>query len=150
MEDHAGVKIHPPILAALHLGVALLLGWFLPISLPVWGAYVGWGATLFALIVALGGLRALLRAQTSPSPHAPTTSVVTTAVYRFSRNPIYLGYLLLVVGLPLIFGNGWGLIAAPVQVLLFNRLIIAHEEAYLARKFQNEYLNYKLQVRRWL
>ncbi len=64
----------------------------------------------------LGGLRQLIGAHTSPDPHTPTTSVVTTGVYQFTRNPIYLGYFCMTLGLPLIFGNVWGLVAAPVQV----------------------------------
>jgi protein-S-isoprenylcysteine O-methyltransferase Ste14 len=150
MEDHADVKIHPPVLAAFHLAAALLIGWLVPITLPAWSMYVGWIIVLLALIVAFSGLRALLAAQTSPNPHSPVTALVTERVYHLTRNPIYVGYLLLVIGFPLLIGNVWGVIAAFVQVPLFNRLVIAHEEEYLARKFGDEYLKYKSAVRRWI
>ena len=148
--DNANVRIHPPVLMLVHLAAAFLLGWLVPITLPQWVEFIGWGVVVFGLAAAFGGLRQLIRAHTSPDPHAPTTSVVTTGVYRFTRNPIYLGYFCMTFGLPLIFGNIWGLVAAPVQAYLFNRLIIQHEEAYLSGKFEQNYLDYKSKVRRWV
>ena len=61
-----------------------------------------------------------------------------------------MGFLCLLIGIPLIFGNYWGLILSPLQVILFNRLIIQREEAYLSAKFGVEYTEYKQKVRRWL
>lgn len=148
--DHTGVRIHPPVLMLIHLLTAFGLGWLIPLSPPAWAEYLGWGVVLLGLVVAFGGLRQLISAHTSPDPHAPTTSVVTTGVYRFTRNPIYLGFLCMVIGLPLIFGNPWGILVAPVQVYFFNRMIISREETYLEGKFGQEYLNYRSGVRRWL
>jgi protein-S-isoprenylcysteine O-methyltransferase Ste14 len=76
--------------------------------------------------------------------------VVTSGIYRFTRNPIYLGFLLAVIGLPLNSGFYWGIIVAPFYILLMNRLVIQHEEAYLTRKFGKAYTDYTSQVRRWL
>jgi len=148
--DNANVKVHPPVLMAIHLAAALLLGWLVPIALPQWVEYIGWAVVVFGLAAAFGGLRQLIGAHTSPDPHTPTTSVVSTGVYRFTRNPIYLGYFCMTLGLPLIFGNVWALVAAPVQVLLFNRFIITREESYLSGKFGQDYLDYKSKVRRWI
>ena len=148
--DNANVRIHPPVLMAIHLAAVFLLGWLVPITLPQWVEFIGWGVVVFGLVAAFSGLRQLIRAHTSPDPHAPTTSVVTTGVYRFTRNPIYLGYFCMTLGLPLIFGNVWGLVAAPVQAYLFNRLIITREESYLSGKFEQDYLDYKSKVRRWV
>jgi protein-S-isoprenylcysteine O-methyltransferase Ste14 len=151
-KDHADVKFHPPVLMGIHLAAALLLGWLVPLPLPVqvFVYSIGWIVVILGLAAAFGGLRQLIRAHTSPNPHAPTTSVVTTGVYRFTRNPIYIGYLCMLIGIPLVFGNYWGLALSPLQVVLFNRLIIRHEEAYLSGKFGAEYLDYKHKVRRWL
>jgi protein-S-isoprenylcysteine O-methyltransferase Ste14 len=150
--DNANVRVHPPVLMAIHLAAALLLGWLVPLPLPVPGfAYVaGSIVVILGLLVAFGALRQMIQAHTSPDPHAPTTSVVTTGIYRFTRNPIYVGYLCVLIGIPLIFGNYWGLVLSPLQVILFNRLIIQHEEAYLFGKFGQEYLDYKTRVRRWI
>jgi protein-S-isoprenylcysteine O-methyltransferase Ste14 len=148
--DNANVRIHPPVLMLIHLVAAFLLGWLVPINLPQWVEFIGWGVVAFGLVVAFGGLRQLIRAHTSPDPHASTTSVVTTGVYRFTRNPIYLGYFCMTLGLPLIFGNVWGLVVAPVQAYFFNRLIITREESYLSGKFGQDYSDYKSKVRRWV
>jgi protein-S-isoprenylcysteine O-methyltransferase Ste14 len=134
----------------LHLGAAILLGWILAIPLPGWAVYAGWIVIAAGIAFAFGGLRQLISAHTSPDPHAPTTTVVTTGIYRFTRNPVYMGFLCLVIGFPLIFGNLWGIFVAAIQVLLFNKLIIEREEAYLTQKFGQEYLDYKSRVRRWL
>jgi len=151
-KDITGVRIHPPVLMAIHLAAAFLLGWLVPLPLPASKAViaVGWVVTLLGLGFGYGGLRQLIQAHTSPNPHAPTTSVVTTGIYRFTCNPIYMGFLCLLIGIPLIFGNYWGLILSPLQVILFNRLIIQREEAYLSAKFGVEYTEYKQKVRRWL
>lgn len=149
-QDTASLKIHPPVLMLLHLGTAILLGWLLPISLPGWVAYAGWVVIAAGIIFAFGGLRQLISAHTSPDPQTPTTTVVTIGIYRFTRNPIYMGFLCLVIGFPLIFGSPWGILVGAIQVLLFNKLIIAREEAYLTQKFGQEYLDYKSRVRRWL
>jgi protein-S-isoprenylcysteine O-methyltransferase Ste14 len=148
--DNANVRIHPPVLMLIHLAAAFLLGWLVPITLPQWVEYVGWAVVVFGLAAAFGGLRQLIEAHTSPDPQTPTTSVVTTGVYRFTRNPIYLGYFCMTLGLPLIFGNIWGLVAGPIQAYLFNRFIITREESYLSGKFGQDYLDYKSSVRRWL
>jgi len=152
INDHAGVRIHPPVLMVIHLAAALLLGWLVPLPLPVPAYFyaTGWIVVILGLVSAFGGLRQLIQAHTSPDPHSPTTSVVRTGIYRFTRNPIYIGYLCVLIGIPLIFGNYWGLVLSPLQMILFNRLIIRHEEAYLSGKFGAEYLDYKQRVRRWL
>jgi protein-S-isoprenylcysteine O-methyltransferase Ste14 len=151
-KDHAGIRIHPPVLMVIHLAAALLLGWLVPMPLPVpvFVYATGWIVVILGLGVEFGGLRQLILAHTSPDPHAPTTRVVTTGVYRFTRNPIYVGYLCVLIGIPLIFGNYWGLVLSPLQVVLFNRLIIQREEAYLSVKFGTEYLEYTQKVKRWL
>jgi protein-S-isoprenylcysteine O-methyltransferase Ste14 len=151
-KDHADVKFHPPVLMAIHLAAALVLGWLVPLPLPVpkFVNVAGMTMVIVGLVAAFGALRQMIQAHTSPDPHSPTTSVVTTGVYRFTRNPIYVGYLCVLIGIPLIFGNYWGVILSPLQVILFNRLIIQHEEAYLSEKFGQEYLDYKARVWRWI
>jgi protein-S-isoprenylcysteine O-methyltransferase Ste14 len=75
---------------------------------------------------------------------------VSSGVYRFSRNPIYVGFLMMVVGLPLTSGFYWGIVLAPFYIMMMNRLVIQHEEAYLEKKFGKTYTSYTSQVRRWL
>jgi protein-S-isoprenylcysteine O-methyltransferase Ste14 len=61
-----------------------------------------------------------------------------------------LGFLLMVIGLPLNSGLVWGIVLAPLYMLLMTRLVIEKEEAYLEKKFRDQYVSYKSRVRRWL
>jgi len=76
--------------------------------------------------------------------------LVTSGIYRFTQNPIYPGFLLMVVGLPLNSGLYWGIVLAPFYMMTMTRLVIDHEEIYLEKKFRNQYPGYKSRVRRWL
>jgi protein-S-isoprenylcysteine O-methyltransferase Ste14 len=75
---------------------------------------------------------------------------VTDGPYRLTRNPMYLGLLLLYIGVACWFGLVWPLLLAPVLVWVMGVSIIDREERYLARKFDDEYRRYKAHVRRWL
>ena len=151
-KDSSGVRIHPPVLMLFHLGLAFLLGWLIPLPLlSTTGTRIaGWVIVAAGFAFAFGALGELIRAHTSPDPHTPTTKVVTWGPYRFSRNPIYVGFSSLVIGVPLGLGNYWGILVLPLMIYLFQRWIIFREEVYLEKKFQQEYLDYKARVRRWL
>lgn len=152
LKDHANVKIHPPILTAIHIALAYAAKWTIPLPLVVPDILRNIG---FALVVVgfLCGVAAFVefrRARTTIDPHGSVTSIISSGVYRFTRNPIYLGFALMLIGLPLNSGSYWGLILAPVLILSFNNLVIQHEEAYLEKKFGDVYTGYKSRVRRWL
>lgn len=66
-------------------------------------------------------------ANTSPRPHEPTTAIVTSGVYSFTRNPIHLGIVLSAIGLPLAPENLWGLILLTLMIPAFNELVITQE-----------------------
>jgi protein-S-isoprenylcysteine O-methyltransferase Ste14 len=91
------------------------------------------------------------RAARTPVPgNKPTTVIVRTGPYRFSRNPIYLAFSLLQLGIA-IWINGLWLIATLFAALaVMACVVIPREEQYLERKFRGEYLDYKRSVRRWL
>jgi protein-S-isoprenylcysteine O-methyltransferase Ste14 len=151
-EDTAGVIAPPPLvfLAGLIVGFgleALLPGADLP-------ALVEWG--LGGLLV-LGGLGLLLwfntsfsRKGTAVEPWKPTTAIVTTGPYRFTRNPAYLGMALTYVGIALLSSALWVLVPLPFVLAVIDRGVIAREERYLERKFGEEYVSYKRTVRRWI
>ncbi|MCC6568788.1 MAG: isoprenylcysteine carboxylmethyltransferase family protein [Anaerolineales bacterium] len=71
-------------------------------------------------------------------------------MYRFTRNPIYLGMAFMLIGFPLAFGNVWGIPLVAAFIPLMNNLVIRHEEAYLEKKFGEACTGYKSRVRRWL
>ena len=151
-EDRPGVPIAPPLLFVLPILASLALEWLVPTSF-VHGAF-RWilGAVIVVAGIALniGGFVTQKRAGTHPIPFNPTTRIVAHGVYRFSGNPMYLGFALCTFGLAILVDSAWMLLALPIGLVLVDRIVITREERYLERKFGDEYLNYKRRARRWL
>jgi protein-S-isoprenylcysteine O-methyltransferase Ste14 len=151
-EDHPGVPIPPPLLFVLPIVASLALEWLFPTSF-VHGAF-RWlvGALIFVAGIALiaGGFITQKRAGTDPIPFNPSTSIVAHGIYRFTRNPMYLGFALCTFGLAVLVDSAWMLLAVPIGLILIDRIVITREERYLERKFGEEYLSYKRRVRRWI
>ena len=80
----------------------------------------------------------------------PVTAFVTTGPYRFTRNPIYLGFFLIYLGFTLLAGTLWGLIASPFLVWTITQAVIRAEEIYLDEKFGEQYKQYRSRVRQWI
>jgi protein-S-isoprenylcysteine O-methyltransferase Ste14 len=150
--DHADVKIHPPVLMLLHVGAAFLTNWLIPLPLAAPRGWETFGLALGFIGFLLGAAAAVEfgRAHTTLNPHGAVSKLVTTGIYRFTRNPIYLGFVLITVGVPLALNNFWGIAFTPLLVIFFNALVVRHEEAYLQKKFGDEYAGYKSRVRRWV
>jgi len=149
--DHPAINrnIHPPILALIFIGLALLLGWLIPIALPAFVEWIGLGLILIGLVLAFGAFNEFRKAHTTLDPHGSVKAFVTQGIYQFTRNPIYLGFLLMVIGFPLNSGSYSGLVVAPFFMVTMNRLVIEKEEAYLEKKFGEAYTGYRSRVRRW-
>ena len=149
--DHGpGVRLPPPVIAALVMGAAWLLDrvWTLQIGPPA----VALGGMVIFLAIGLAGwaVLALVKAGNDPRPDRPDAALVATGPYRRSRNPIYLGLLLGATGLALIWGTLWAWLGVAVLHGVLDRLVIAKEEAYLATRFGADYESYKGRVRRWM
>ncbi len=145
-------NIHPPFVALFYIVVAMVLQRFVPIPLevPAAGRYVGLGMTFIGFLLGVGAFIEFRKARTTLDPHGSVRALVTGGIYRFTRNPIYLGFLLMVIGLPLNSGIYWGIVAAPFFGTTMSRLVIEKEEAYLEKKFKEQYAGYRSRVRRWL
>jgi protein-S-isoprenylcysteine O-methyltransferase Ste14 len=152
LKDHANVKIHPPILTLIHIAAAYVAKWTVPnpFIVPTVLRNTGFVLVVFGFLLGVSAFVEFRKARTTINPHGSVTSILSSGVYRFTRNPIYLGFVLMLIGLPLNSGTYWGLVLAPVLILSFNSLVIQHEEAYLEKKFGGEYTGYKSRVRRWL
>lgn len=149
--DHGpGVPVPPPLLVAGTILVAWLLRRLLP--LPVMAPQPVPGDILFGLALALivWAGATMLRAGTDPRPDRPDAALVTTGPFRFSRNPFYLGFVLIAAGFALRWGDLWGWLAVAALLRMLDRLAIAREEAYLARRFGAAYRQYRAKVRRWI
>ena len=153
-QDHPTINrnVHPPIVALIFIVIALVLGRFVPISINVSVVLrnVGFALTFIGLLCGVGAFLEFRKARTTLDPHGSTKQLVTSGIYRFTRNPIYLGFLLMVIGFPLNAGFYSGIVVAPLFTLAMNRLVIEKEETYLEKKFKDVYTSYKSRVRRWL
>ena len=153
-QDHPNISpmVHPPVVALMFIVIAYFLGRFIPLpfSAPAILRYSGLALTFIGFLLGIGAFVEFRKARTTLNPHGSAKQLVTSGIYRFTRNPIYLGFLLMVSGIPLNSGLYSGLGLAPFYVLLIHRLIIQHEEAYLERKFGKAYTSYTSRVRRWL
>ena len=153
-QDRPGTSpiVHPPVVALIFVVIAHFLGEILPLpfSAPAVLRAVGLAMSLVGFLLGLAAFLEFRKARTTLDPHGAATELVTSGIYRYTRNPIYLGFLLLVMGLPLYSGLYWGLVLAPLYILLMDRLIIRHEEAYLERTFGHTYNRYTTRVRRWV
>lgn len=137
----------------LLLGIALQILW--PLSLQAYigfehSKYVGAPFMVLGALVILWSKRELEMHDQPSEPKATTTIIVQSGMFRFSRNPLYLGLLIAFCGLAFATDKLWWLILAPLAAALTHYLLIAPEETYLENKFGDEYLQYKRKVRRWI
>ncbi|GHA23157.1 methyltransferase family protein [Oceanisphaera arctica] len=144
----------PPAVVAL----AVLLMWLTAQQAAVWTLHF-YGQQLISVLLLLVGLGlmvlaagALYRANTTVLPFNPgkTCRLVTGGIFRYSRNPIYLGDLLLLLAWAVWLGNALSLLWLPLFIGYMNRVQIGAEERALTARFGAEYLDYCSRVRRWL
>jgi len=144
----SGVRIFPPAIHLVAIAIGFLLQWAVPIRIS--GLRIP-GFLLLAIALGLIVWTAILmsRAGTTPNPTRPTTALLIGGPFRFTRNPMYLAWELIVIGVGLAANAPWVMVMAVPAALLTRRLVIDKEERYLESKFGTEYLNYKSRVRRW-
>ena len=148
------LKIPPPALMLLFAvtmwllsvsapSLALALPWRIPVALILWGA---------GLAVALAALFEFRRAKTTVNPFTPeaTAAIVTSGIYRYSRNPMYVGLLLALIGWFVWLSHLLAFALLPIFVLYINRFQIEPEERALSAKFGGLFRDYRHSVRRWL
>ena len=148
------LRIPPPIVA-LVVGAGM---WFASRSaLPCEASLLVRGS-VFAAIALVGGAVALAgdvefkRARTTINPMRPekSTALVTSGIYRFTRNPMYVGLTLVVIGWAAFLCSAWALAGPVAFVLYIGRFQIVPEERALAARFGAAYADYMARVRRWL
>ncbi len=111
---------------------------------------LGWLLVLAAFALMLWAVMHFRRANTTVNPHGQPARLITGGPFRFSRNPIYLGDALLLVGLCLAFRALPALVLIPLFVWIINRRFIGPEEARLTAAFPQDYPEYASSTRRWL
>lgn len=147
-------RIPPPVYAVL----TALAMWALDSYVPIlqllaapWHRF-GLGLIALALLADLWSLWLFLRARTTPNPMKPQNSshLVTSGLYRYTRNPMYLGMLIMLVGWAIYLGSLSPWLMLPLFVWVINTQQILPEEAFLAQKFGASYQVYRQSVPRWL
>ena len=144
--------VRPPFVYLGSIGIGLLAHFFWPvqvlpasISVPIGVMFV-----LVAVALFISAVRTFRKAGTPVPGNRPTTIIVHTGPYRFSRNPIYLAFTLFQIGLAA-WVNSLGVLVTLVPALaLMVLVVVPREERYLETRFPSEYLPYKRAVRRWL
>lgn len=145
----------PPALVLLLVGLAMWPLQRLGPSLPLThGARVllAVGLLVAGVAVAAAGVVTFRRARTTVNPLHPeqVSSMVTSGIYRHSRNPMYLGMLLVLAAWAAWLASAPALLGLPVLVLYLNRFQILPEERVLAHRFGAQYTDYARRTRRWL
>lgn len=151
-KDIPNVIAPPPLIFLSGLLVGGFITWLFPVNfLPKsLAATAGIILIITGLTIISTAILQMRRAKTNVEPWKPTTAILDTGLYAVSRNPIYLGMILIYTGIGFLFDLIWFLPPLVAVLLTIHFGVILREEKYLERKFGDEYLNYKNRVRRWI
>ena len=142
----------PPVIGLLWLGVGLLFRWALafPAVVPRPWHLLGWALVGGGLSVPLVSVKRFRRAGTSPRPWETPTALVAAGLYRFTRNPMYLGMATALLGAAVLLRTP-EMLAVPIAFLFtLNATWVPYEESVLSTRFGAAYDDYRRRVRRWL
>ena len=151
--DGAAVRVPPPLTYLVAVVAGIGLQFVSPLSIGLAGsirAALALVVALLGLALLAGAMRLFRATDQDPKPWVATPEIISTGVYRFTRNPMYVGVGLLQAAIGIGLGNPWILLLAPVACVVVQFTAIRHEEAYLERKFGDAYRDYKKTVRRWV
>jgi protein-S-isoprenylcysteine O-methyltransferase Ste14 len=160
-QDHSGSdatqevanlgRVRPPLVygASIVIGLLLEFGWPRPFLPRILAAPLGSFLVVVAVIIFAYSIRTFRAAGTPVPGNQPSIVIVRTGPYRFSRNPIYLAFSLLQLGIAIWVNSVWLIATLLAAVALMAFVVIPREERYLERKFGADYLDYKRSVRRW-
>jgi protein-S-isoprenylcysteine O-methyltransferase Ste14 len=153
--DNPGVIAPPPLIYAAAVLFGLLLDWLFPVyvlTILFYGTtrvvvglvLIGVGAAL-----AFAGDRTFRAIGTNTPPWKPALQLATTGVYRYLRNPMYVGMTLMVAGLAITLASDWMLVLLVAAVLVVHYGVVLREERYLEAKFGEPYRQLKARVPRY-
>lgn len=145
----------PPIIYLAAIAAAILLEVFLPlpwITEPLSDLLFAAGGLAVVAVVAIeiSAMRALKRGNTTIRPDKASDHLVTDGAFALTRNPIYFGNTLMMIGIGLIAGSIWFIALALVAAFATQKLAIEREEKHLQTRFGKKYIDYAKRVRRWI
>ena len=142
----------PPLILGAAIALGLILNYFWPAKVLARSLAVPLGILIIFVAVAIGllAVREMVTASTPLDVRKRSTRIVTSGIFQLSRNPIYLGMVLLCTGVAFLVDSLWLLGLVPLFAAILQKGVIEPEEAYLERNFGEDYLRYKARVRRWI
>jgi protein-S-isoprenylcysteine O-methyltransferase Ste14 len=155
LRDRPGIVVFPPVIPISTIALGFTLQWLVPlggvarIDQP-WRIAIG--ATVFAAGASLCIIarRSLLRRGTNVNPLQPTTALATEGIFQWTRNPIYVGGTVAMIGIAFAFALDWLLLLIGPSLLVMHFGVVRREEQYLEGKFGEEYRRYKSRVPRYV
>ncbi|MEM5500665.1 isoprenylcysteine carboxylmethyltransferase family protein [Ahrensia kielensis] len=154
-KDRPNIIPWPPIVLVCTIAIGFILSGLVPLGFPrtILGELLfGLGLMLIvlALLIDVSAMRLMRKHQTAILPNRGADKLLTKGIFAFSRNPIYVANIMLIIGLGLTFGTFWHLLLAPVAAFATRKLAIDREEKHLESRFGNAFRTYKKKVNRWV
>jgi len=151
--DHPGVYVPPPLIyVAFFLFSVVLQNWYPMATLSdnKYASGVGWIIITVALAFIIPALRRFFVSKNTLITIKAASSLQTTGIYAYTRNPMYVGLMLVYCGVAFLKGNLWTFILVPLLTVIIHACVIKKEENYLQRAFGKDYEAYRKRVRRWI
>ena len=152
----AELAVQPLVFPPLLFLIALLLGIAMDLFFPAdvferrWlGHAVGWPVFLLGVALVLSARKTMHQASVDPR-FKPVGRMITTGLFAFTRNPLYLTVSIIYAGLAIVFNTWWPLMLYPALFAILHFGVVRREERYLETRFGDEYRDYCKRVRRWL
>ena len=147
-----GHKILPPVYLLVAVLLMAGLNYFTPLhtilTAPI--TYLGVGLIIPGFLIVIWPAASFGKAGTPIKPFEESTYLVTNGMYRVTRNPMYLGMVVILLGVAVLFGTASPFLLVPVFGWIIKTKFVKFEEALLDKTFGDEYIEYKRRVRRWL
>ena len=150
--DHPGIYVPPPLIYAVPLAFGLVLNRRRPVPFLPRGVArsLGW-ALLGGGGLLMGWFFRTMHSGDAPlRTYKPVPRLITGGPFRYTRNPGYLSLAMIYAGVASLANALWAIVLLPAALVAIRRGVIEREERYLERTFSEEYLRYKMQVRRWI
>ena len=153
-KDNPGVFIPPPLIYAAIFFLSILMQKIIPINNSFFDSrnatIAGIVLIVIALLFILPALIKFVQSKNTLVTIKSATSLQTKGIYSLTRNPMYMGLLILYSGIAMLEGNWWTFIFIPLIIIIVQSYVIRGEENYLQRAFGEEYNAYRKKVRRWI
>jgi len=151
-KDNPGVIAPPPLIFLCFLAAGYYINRLYPIPVierPL-GVIIAGIFIVYACLTAGLAFYYMIKTGTNVDVRKPTKAIVTVGVYSYTRNPMYLSMVILLIAFTFLANALWIAISIPFFIVIMQKGVIEREEAYLENKFGEEYLRYKNRVRRWI